>query len=113
MYLQQQALGDVFPSLRPDVLVPEHIPENMLEAVNLWIGPGGNTSPLHFDDRHNLFAQIHGHKRFALFAPADYAWLYPYPVNSSCPHASRVSLRNPDLSAFPNLPRATRFDVTV
>jgi hypothetical protein len=73
---------------------------------NFWFSSSGTVSRLHFDLPHNLIAQIHGRKRFMLFSARERKNLYPFPLWSSVPHLSQVSLEAPDLTAFPRLSRA-------
>jgi hypothetical protein len=42
----------------------------------LWLGPAGTVTPLHHDLTNNLFAQIHGRKRFLLVPSYQLPYLY-------------------------------------
>ena len=72
----------------------------------LGLGARGNRTPLHYDTAHNLFAQIHGRKRFTLFAPNERTRLDPHPRRSRHPHVSRIDPERPDLATFPKFSRA-------
>ena len=64
--------------LAPDTPVPPLVPTSDLDSVNLWIGPGGNRSLLHYDPYHSLMLMVSGRKRFAIFPPDQTRNLYPY-----------------------------------
>jgi hypothetical protein len=40
-------------------------------GVSFWMGPAGARTPLHFDLRDSLLAQVHGRKRVILAAPSE------------------------------------------
>lgn len=44
-------------------------------ATNVWIGDGRSVSTMHTDPYENMFAVVHGRKRFALRPPCDAAFL--------------------------------------
>ena len=57
------------PELRADICEPEYCclsddsiqvdePDNHGTDINAWFGPGGTVSPLHYDPKHNLLAQV-------------------------------------------------------
>jgi hypothetical protein len=75
--------------------------------VNLWLGPGGHTEPLHFDMAHGTLMQLHGSKRVILFPPGQTANLYPFPFNAAIPpNFSQVDTDKPDPLAFPKYGQA-------
>lgn len=39
------------------------------DGVRMWFGPAGTVTPLHYDDRNLVFAQILGRKHFRLYSP--------------------------------------------
>ena len=63
-----------------------------LSSNLLLCGPEGVLSPIHYDEQHNLFAQLSGVKRVRLFPPDDYIYLYPYPLNHPCDRHARLTL---------------------
>jgi len=67
----------------------------------MLIGTKGVTTPAHYDEQENLFAQIRGRKRFVLFAPDQFPNLYPYPVPHPHDRQSQVDIEHPDLQRFP------------
>ena len=110
-YLAQQPLaGDLTP-LMSEVEIPAQMQPRELKACNLWIGPSGVISPLHYDLADNFLCQVTGSKRIILFSPEDSQYMYPYPQNSRVPHMSQVNLDDPDLTRCPNFPLARRMDV--
>ena len=73
---------------------------------NLWVGPGGCVSSLHFDLVHNFNVQICGRKRFVLYDPRDMPYLY-LPSDLELSWHSRVDIESPDLEKFPKFVKAT------
>jgi lysine-specific demethylase 8/hypoxia-inducible factor 1-alpha inhibitor (HIF hydroxylase) len=77
--------------------------------LNLWLGPGGHTEPLHIDLGHGTLMQLHGSKRVALFPPSQMANVYPFPFGAAIPPSfSQVDTANPDNAVFPNYREAER-----
>ncbi|KAJ1647765.1 Succinyl-CoA:3-ketoacid coenzyme A transferase 1, mitochondrial [Coemansia asiatica] len=50
--------------------------------TNIWFGPKGTVSPLHFDGSDNLFAQVAGCKYFRFYSPEESECIYAYPKES-------------------------------
>jgi [protein]-arginine 3-hydroxylase / protease len=58
-------------SLAVDCRLPPFVNRaDLLEGV-LWLGSGGQVTPLHFDDSDNLNVVIRGRKRWLLFPPSE------------------------------------------
>jgi len=77
------------------------------DSNELFIGMRGVVTPLHFDERENLFFQVRGRKELVTFPFIDYTRLYPFPTTHPCDRQSMVGdPRNPDLDAFPRFPEA-------
>jgi len=81
--------------------------------LNLWLGPGGHTSSLHYDPMDGVLMQLHGLKKVILFPPSQTYNLYPIPVYKQLFHGltlrsvySQVYPENPDLDAFPKFRQA-------
>jgi hypothetical protein len=106
-YLQRMPLSDYCPALLADLSVLPFVPLERLTSQNLWFGPGGSCTALHWDDYDNAIAQIRGRKHFTLFAPNETQYLYPHPALSQAPHQSRVNIDDVDAAEFPDFVRAT------
>ncbi len=87
---------------------PPPVDEDKYRAVNLWLGPGNNFTPLHYDAADNFLTQIRGRKRVMLCPPREIARLYPYPFSYVANHFSQVNLHAPDLTRFPAWAHADR-----
>lgn len=91
-------------------------------GFNLWIGPGGHTTCLHYDPVDSLLIQLQGRKKVVLFPPSELKNLYPFPISVHFQHGlklrasySQVYPDRPDFSAFPKLKEALkqRYEVTL
>ncbi|CAJ1398063.1 unnamed protein product [Effrenium voratum] len=77
-YLAQHALFDQLPELEADILTPELAlcgEGSLLRQV--FFGPKGTVTPLHFDPYENIFCQVVGVKYLRLFPPSESENLYP------------------------------------
>lgn len=63
-YLQHKSLPDVFPELLNDIQIPKYI-KSLNPTINLWIGSGGNVTPIHYDFSSNFLAQVKGGKSYS------------------------------------------------
>mmetsp|Transcript_57473 Transcript_57473/g.136683 ORF Transcript_57473/g.136683 Transcript_57473/m.136683 type:complete len:377 (-) Transcript_57473:304-1434(-) len=73
----------------------------------LFVGMCGVETPLHFDERENLFCQVRGRKEIVVFPFVDYTKLYPFPTTHPCDRQSMVgSPVQPDLGSFPKFSEA-------
>ncbi|ORX37202.1 hypothetical protein BD324DRAFT_625173 [Kockovaella imperatae] len=94
-YLAQYEFGRQFPQLERDFFLPDYVwsapdmsanpdrPQSSTlpsPAVNIWFGPGDArvTTPAHTDPTFNCFAQVLGHKRVWLAAPACTPFMAPH-----------------------------------
>lgn len=57
-------------SLRADFAFPKFYLLERLCRIQLWFGPAGTRTNLHYDLCENLFAQLDGRKRFQLYPPS-------------------------------------------
>jgi hypothetical protein len=82
----------------------------------LWMGGGGVTSQPHYDQQHNIYAQLHGIKRFTLSPPAASARAgFLFPRLHACTRHSMADFLGwptpPLTRSLPSLPEAARLDV--
>ncbi|OLP79727.1 Hypoxia-inducible factor 1-alpha inhibitor [Symbiodinium microadriaticum] len=78
------------------------------DSNELFIGMQGAETPLHFDERENLFFQVRGLKEIVVFPFVDYSKLYPFPTTHPCDRQSMVgSPLEADLDAFPKFRHAS------
>jgi len=77
------------------------------DSNELFIGMVGAETPLHFDERENLFFQVRGRKEICVFPFTDYTRLYPFPTTHPCDRQSMVGdPRNVDCEVFPGFREA-------
>src|ERR1700730_8950656 len=93
LYLSQFPL-DTIPVIHgSDVATPSYIPDDSsLVSNNLWFGPDGTISPLHFDRSHNLLHQHWGHKHVVMVDPSHSHQLEAGSKNSVSQHVRSVDL---------------------
>jgi hypothetical protein len=114
LYLRKGAMKAVLSELMDDIRMPEYVDARWLLSTNMWMGPAGNDTPLHYDLAHNLLAQVRGRKRLVLFKPGDIAGMYPNPFFSNSPHFSRIlDLNQVDAAEFPRFREATAYECVV
>ena len=110
LYLQQALNDTVGPSIVRDFIGFDWDWLNFHQAKQGWgpltsnlllIGMAGNMTPAHYDEQHNFFCQVEGHKRCILFHPDQFECLYPYPVSHPCDRQSQVDFERPDYDRFP------------
>lgn len=98
------------PELLGTVELPDFIEAKTVRPVkgNLWAGTG-NVTHLHLDSSNNFFFQVVGKKRFILFEPVNYNFLYPKP-----PHLSEFRyVQDADPDKFPLFRFAKKIDVVL
>ncbi|PNF15568.1 Lysine-specific demethylase 8 [Cryptotermes secundus] len=109
-YLAQHPLFEQVPELMSDIFEPEYccLSDDLGEGavteetdINAWFGPKGTVSPLHYDPKHNLLAQVVGEKRILLYHPDQSENLYPY-EGSFLNNTAQVDPEEPDYKTFPN-----------
>ncbi|XP_049949234.1 bifunctional peptidase and arginyl-hydroxylase JMJD5 isoform X1 [Schistocerca serialis cubense] len=108
-YLAQHPLFDQIPELKDDIRIPDYCclsSEDKNEEqsedpdINAWFGPQGTVTPLHYDPKHNLLAQVIGEKRVLLYSPTDSDALYP-PKSGLVTNTAQVDPEAPDYESFP------------
>lgn len=89
------------PELLGDVDVPAFCPPRMFIETNLWISGPETRSRLHFDQPHNVLAQVLGDKRVLIIPARERRFVYPHSWRSAVAQFSRVDVHAPDLLQFP------------
>ena len=111
-YLAQHDLFRQIPELRKDISIPDHCSissqsdervglDNSVET-NVWFGPAGTVSPLHFDPQDNILAQVSGCKYIRIYdreIPSHV--IYPHEADSLLKHTSQVDVEDVDENKFP------------
>ena len=82
---------------------------------NLWIGPGGHTTCLHYDPFDGVLVQLSGKKRVVLYPPSQLYNLYPFHILNHLKYGAKLrsgySQIYPDAideKAFPRVKEAQR-----
>eukprot|EP01061_Rhynchopus_euleeides_P018881 TRINITY_DN31117_c0_g1_i2.p1 TRINITY_DN31117_c0_g1~~TRINITY_DN31117_c0_g1_i2.p1 ORF type:complete len:300 (+),score=111.02 TRINITY_DN31117_c0_g1_i2:48-947(+) len=97
MYLAEENVKQ-FPGLEADVSYPMFTDSSNLDKVQVWIGAGGQVSPLHHDQWDNVLCQMQGQRRITLYDPFQTDLLYPKTgVNR---HFAQVDPANPDSQTY-------------
>lgn len=65
-------------ALAGDIPIPDFLPQKDIVNCNLWIGPGGNRTLLHYDAWHSFLAVFCGEKRFAVYHPSQTRYLHQF-----------------------------------
>lgn len=113
LYMQQVPIREELPELMNHLKFPQYINLEHAEEINLWVGPGGNTSPLHYDQANNFFIQLYGLKSFWLSDPMQFYKLYPNSCFSKARHMSKINLNNPNTNQYPKLLKAKFAKITL
>ncbi|VBB29800.1 unnamed protein product [Acanthocheilonema viteae] len=115
-YLAQHRLFDQIPELLNDIIIPDYCAfgEEGIDNVdmNIWIGPAGTVSPLHFDPKNNIFCQVVGRKFLRLVPATEAENVYPR-NDGILINTSQVDARCPDITKFPRFSEAHVFDCTL
>ena len=90
--------------------------------LNLWCGPAGHTSCLHYDPMDGTLMQLVGTKQVTLFPPSQLYNVHPFSVWNHLLHGakrravySQVYPNQPDFESFPRFRKALphRIDITL
>jgi ribosomal protein L16 Arg81 hydroxylase len=117
-YMQQQSISGglangCFPELSALVAIDKYFPEHAIWEQNLWFGPAGCMTGLHFDIPKNFFMQIQGRKKFYIVPPNSRNKLYAHPAMSPRPNFSRVDLTTDYEREFPLVAQTDRYEITL
>jgi lysine-specific demethylase 8 len=99
-YLSQFDILDVHPGLQNALNFPRYYDSKYLERINLWIGPKGTQSKLHYDSDQNLFVQIYGKKIVTLISPDQSKKCYPVNITWYGGY-SPIDVFEPDFTKYP------------
>jgi len=112
LYIGQVSILRELMELRDEVNIPKYISTKDIR-MNLWFGPGGNTSPLHYDGMNNFFIQVYGTKQILLSSHCNFKNLYPHPWYSKAPHTSRINIDNLNSDIYPKTSKADFIKFTI
>jgi len=79
-------------------------------SERLWASSQGSVTPLHYDTRNNLLAQMHGSKIVTLFPSSEHERMYPMGFTGTN-LLSHVDPEAVDESRFPTFPRELKITV--
>jgi hypothetical protein len=113
LYMGSQPVAQFFPELLPDIHFDNLLPKDRPGLRDLWYGPGGNTTGLHFDPQYNFFIQLYGPKRFLLSEPSSFSKLSPRSAFSTYPRVTDFNPLKPDFDRFPKARQVKFYDVTM
>ena len=84
-------------------------------SQNLWCGPPGHTSSLHYDPMDGILIQLAGTKQITLFPPSQLYNLYPFSIWNHLIYGakrragySKLDPNKPDFQSFPKFELAMR-----
>lgn len=89
---------------------PKFYPVDFFNQPRLWFGKEGTITPLHKDIPDNFACNYFGTKKWIIYPPKDFPYLYmvnPTPEEYPDFGASQVNLKNVDYVAFPDFKNAT------
>jgi lysine-specific demethylase 8 len=106
-YLAQYDLFRQIPELRKDISIPDFCSicaeeetdsdqtdernsaaaADVVVETNVWFGPSGTVSPLHFDPQDNILVQVNGYKYIRIYGKET-------PSHVICPHGPESLLKN-------------------
>lgn len=111
-YMSEVDFEKYLPELTSDINYPEYF--STKPFIFFWLGSFGKTTTLHFDQAHNIFAQIRGRKRIILYSPSNYLSFYP-PLGESGTYAnfSKVNPITPNLELFPKFPLQDKIEIII
>lgn len=92
--------------------VPPFVPPDQVASSNLWLQATGDKTHLHWDAHMGALALIRGEKEIVLFAPSDWASLYPIGSGFGI-NWSRVDVFRWDAAQFPRFADAHPIRLTL
>ena len=116
LYMQQLSIIKELKELKSYFVLPKYIdslPADYIDEIGLWVSPGGNTTPLHYDFDNNFFIQAFGSKKFLIYNPWEFFNLYPNSLFSKVPYTSKIDLYNVDLIKYPKFTKAKGIEIII
>ena len=110
-YVQRANIPERLPELMEDFSLPSYVEAAKVYLINLWLGPAGNVTTLHYDTPNNFLAHVRGRKRLKMFSPWEARRLYP--CRSKAYNMSQVNIDDPDLKKFPRFRDAQMYEVEI
>lgn len=107
-YVGSSEIGEDFLRVL-DIPFPPYYSASYFNKPRLWFGKKDTATPLHKDIPDNFALNCFGVKRWVIYPPRDYPFLYmtnPTPEAYPDYGVSAVTLRNPDLALFPSFSQA-------
>lgn len=114
-YLAQYDLLQQIPELRKDISIPDYCSickqdefsdsdeTDIVVEQNVWFGPAGTISPLHFDPKDNILVQVTGCKYIRIYdkeIPSHV--ISPHATDSLLKNTSQVDVEDVDEHKFPD-----------
>jgi lysine-specific demethylase 8 len=96
-----------------DIAVPPYVDQLGPDQPFVFLSGKGTRTPLHYDLCHNFYVQVHGRKRFVLFAPSQRALLHAPPRWRRAGWTSPVDVEAPDYSRHPRARSAQASEVVL
>jgi hypothetical protein len=112
LYMGALNIHHFFPEIKSDLQFDALLPTEINHS-ELWFGPGGNTTGLHYDAFSNFFIQLYGQKRWLLSEPNSFLNLYPRSALSPYPKNTDFNPLKPDFEKFPKSRKVQFYDLTI
>jgi hypothetical protein len=112
LYMGALNIDHFFPEIKADLQFDELLPQEINHS-ELWYGPGGNTTGLHYDAFSNFFIQLYGQKRWLLSEPNSFLNLYPRSALSNYPKNTDFNPLKPDFEKYPKAKKVQFYDLTI
>mmetsp|Transcript_9740 Transcript_9740/g.14372 ORF Transcript_9740/g.14372 Transcript_9740/m.14372 type:complete len:393 (+) Transcript_9740:40-1218(+) len=104
LYLAETSIHEHFPELLKDIpeKYPNFIPPFLRHDVTqLWIGAGGQVTPIHNDEAENILCQFKGQRRFIIHPPGEVDLLYISEENPVYPQISKKRYQTLEYRKYP------------
>jgi len=82
-------------------------------AMFLWISSAGVRMHSHFDQDHNVFVQLSGHKHFVLVPPEQWRLMHPFPRVHPLWHKSQADVDAPQVDLLRLYPQVAPLEAQV